>query len=218
MATTDINGMVFYTVSDPVEPLQTLLNGISTATTNALNANVRIFSTANATTRNALAVSRGASTSSPLVVYRQDTLVYEYTTDGITWTPWITGPGWRSYTPTLTNASLGNGTLTAQYNRSADGTVVCAGQFILGTTSSVTSTLGIGLPVPATGVYNSVYTALGPALMQDTSAGALRIWTGAISSSTVAFIRDVNGATVGATAPWTWASTDVISWNFTYRG
>lgn len=85
MATTDINGMVFYAVSDPVEPLQTLFNGISTATTNALNANVRIFKTANATTRAALAASRGASTASPLVVYRQDTQLYEYTVDATNW-------------------------------------------------------------------------------------------------------------------------------------
>lgn len=101
MATTDINGMVFYTVTDPVEPLQTLLNGISTATTNALNAQDRVFKVANQAARDTLYTQRGA----PLTVSRTDTGIWERNT-GSGWVPVLGAPqigtftfasGWSNY-------------------------------------------------------------------------------------------------------------------------
>lgn len=85
MATIDINGMVFYETTDPVTPLQNVLNGISTAVTNAFDSTDRVFKVADATARNTLYATRGATSSNPLTVLREDTGRLERTYNGSTW-------------------------------------------------------------------------------------------------------------------------------------
>lgn len=111
MATTDINGMVFYGATDIVTPLQNNFNGISTAVTNALNGSTRTFRVANQAARDALLTSRGASAANPLQVDRADTgqternitgqasgwkVIVSTDNTGV-FTPAVFGAGWGNY-------------------------------------------------------------------------------------------------------------------------
>ena len=57
----------------------------------------------------------------------------------------IGGP-WAPYTPTLTNVTVGNGAITARYKR-IDKTVFFQTHFLFGSTSAVTGSVTVGLPV-----------------------------------------------------------------------
>lgn len=90
MATTDSNGLPIYQTTDPVAPLQTVLNGITTGVSAALDARTPIYPVANTTARSALVASLGwtPSATRPLYVHRADAstgLELERTTDGTTW-------------------------------------------------------------------------------------------------------------------------------------
>lgn len=131
----------------------------------------------------------------------------------------ITTPhAWQSYTPALTGFTLGNGTIVGEYTRLADGTVHCGGRLTFGSTSSITGTLSIGLPVSVNGVYNNVLTVLGDMMLYDTSAGAMQLWHAQVASGASFLGRNDAGGSVAAASPWTWASGDQIMWNLTYRG
>lgn len=85
MATTDANGIVFYETTDPVSPLQTLLNSGQQSISNALSATVRVWPVADATARTAILALKGSSAANPLFVWQADvkaTLVH----DGTSWT------------------------------------------------------------------------------------------------------------------------------------
>lgn len=91
MATTDANGQVFYGPTDPIEPIQSLFNGISTAVSSRLGSDVQIRRVANVAGRTAAVASRSSrpiSVSDPLIVWREDApemARMEYTTNGTTW-------------------------------------------------------------------------------------------------------------------------------------
>lgn len=216
MATTDSNGMVFYTVSDPVEPLQTVLNAMSTATTNALNATVRIFHVANVAARNALAAVRVPSTSNPLVVYRDDSAGIEYSVTPGTWIPGTPAPAWTTYTPTLTGSTT-NPTLSAatgQYARFGKSVVV---NFGLTISAGGSGTYTVSLPVPGVTTGNTQ----GSARLYDSSSGqavlgarvslsgasALQIQATTPQTSLGAYGTLAN---VANNVPWVWANGDIL--------
>ena len=62
-------------------------------------------------------------------------------------TEWIAfDTKWSTYTPTLTNVTIGNGTVSAQYFRVGKMVTVQV-QVVLGSTSSVSGLIGVSLPV-----------------------------------------------------------------------
>lgn len=62
-------------------------------------------------------------------------------------TEWISfDTKWSTYTPTLTNVTIGNGTVSAQYFRVGKMVTVQV-QVTLGSTSAVTGLIGVSLPV-----------------------------------------------------------------------
>jgi hypothetical protein len=76
MGTTDNNGIYFYEETDSVSPLHTLLNVAQQSVSDALDDTARIFPAANAAARAALLVSRGSSSTNPLLVRQVDTGEY----------------------------------------------------------------------------------------------------------------------------------------------
>lgn len=137
MATTDSNGLVLWQTTDPVSPIQSLLNGATTSVSAAFNSNARIFRVADATDQSALLTSRGATASNPLLTYRTDTGNIEIN-DGTTWK--------LVYTPVSSvtvNATAGtgfSGSILAY--KSQDGIVTLSGA--LGGTPTAGSPAGSG--------------------------------------------------------------------------
>lgn len=116
MSTTDINGMVFYTTADGIEPIQNVFNAVSTAVTNAFNSSVRTFKVENQAARDALAITRVPTSSSPLRVYRQDTKTCEINY----------GPGWvkdGTIISGTTTATFGSGSYIGQFLDDPAGTL-----------------------------------------------------------------------------------------------
>lgn len=121
----------------------------------------------------------------------------------------ITGP-WAAYTPVLTNLTLGNGTLVAQYTQ-AGKLVHFRWKLTRGSTTSFTGAISVGLPVPA---LDSNW--LGVAYLFQTGTSANRtpgVVVGGITTN------EVRGAASGinATTPWTWTTGDTIQASGTYE-
>jgi hypothetical protein len=97
------------------------------------------------------AAARTAAITSPVegqVTYLEDLDVYESYT-GAAWVPMLQTGDWTSYTPTLTNLTLGNGTLVARYALVGK-TMFFYFQFSLGSTSAVGSGPTISFPAGIT--------------------------------------------------------------------
>jgi hypothetical protein len=133
------------------------------------------------------------------------------------------GAAWETYTPTWTSSgtapALGNGTLTGRYCRINKTIVV---QIAL--TTGSTSTYGTGsyyLSLPFTNTTNtSIFFPLGFGYIQDTSTGTVYTCIGhrANTADKIGFKYSAGGfGDIGATAPFTFASTDGIFINCTYE-
>lgn len=126
-----------------------------------------------------------------------------------------------TYTPTLTNVTLGNGTLNGWYVRF--GKIVFGGVFLgFGSTTSVTGLIGISLPfTSASGGNNRTLFDLG---FSDTGTATYN-GLGFIAESSsrldvYAFLANGTYTTLSAsssTVPFTWTNTDEIWGTFTYR-
>lgn len=129
----------------------------------------------------------------------------------------LTG-AWTAYVPvwssTGTAPALGNGVIDGKYFQ-ADRLVVATGSLTMGTTTTFgTGAYRITLPVSAT----TTTLNAGSALALDSSAAAAQ-------TPAVARIADAprlrfygpNGE-IGATAPFTWATSDQLVWTIMYMG
>lgn len=125
------------------------------------------------------------------------------------------GDAWTSYTPTYTNFTLGNGTVSAFY-QSAGKQTMYRGLITLGTTSSVTGNIRISLPATA-GFSGFGYPFAGAVSILDTSASLRWVRFPLLQSSTEFYIGDATDTRTSATAPMTWATGDTISWQFVYE-
>ena len=124
---------------------------------------------------------------------------------------------WDSFTVTLTNISIGNGTATGFYKKIGR-TVVYRVLVTFGSTTSVSGSMTVDLPVTGTsvqGVHNL--------FMVDDSTGS--VYPGVVSvSTTTAVLRAINAsatyATQSATSssiPFTWATSDVFRLSGVYE-
>lgn len=149
-----------------------------------------------------------------MTVWRKDLDAFQ-TYDGSAWfTNYLK---WQSYTPTLSNMTLGNGTLACKYVQIGK-TVICSVKFTLGTTSAMGT--GPSLTLPVTGHSDTLVGGSGSAV--DTGNFAYPLALGASTTSLVPLILNSAGtyvvnAHITATAPFTWGSTDVLSALFTYQ-
>lgn len=127
---------------------------------------------------------------------------------------------WISYTPTWTNLTVGNGTNNFAYKQIGK-IVFVRGQFIFGSTSSISGAVSVSLPVTAKSF--TVKHALGTAYFEDLGIAG---YVGGVFwlSTTTIDIRVFNASgtytvnsSLSSTIPFTWGTNDHISFNFIYE-
>lgn len=135
--------------------------------------------------------------------------------DGSAWVPIMVA--WKTYTPTLTNVTLGNGTLVARYIQIGK-VVHMHFRITLGTTSAVSGTPIITLPVATTSAR--LHTGFGNAtngttnFPVETRYGSTTTTQAYVFNAANTFLERTN---INGTAPFTWASTHILDFNLTYE-
>jgi hypothetical protein len=166
--------------------------------------------------------ARTAAITAPVegqMTYLIDSDDYE-SWDGTSWVPALSIGTWKSYTPTFSNFTLGNGTITVAKFTQIGKTVHLQVKVTLGSTSSVGTQPTISLPV--TGKTN----------YQDSASGVCTLTAGAVngigyvynisSTSCRMFATGAAGAYsiiagVTATVPGTWTTGNSFGLSITYE-
>jgi len=123
---------------------------------------------------------------------------------------------WTSYTPSLTNMTLGNGTVSAKW-RQIGKMVDVFFYFTLGSTSSIGT--GPQFSLPVTGLNDSIiYNAYFQDAGTNTYLGNLNLQT----TTATLFCANVGStyptySTVTATVPFTWTTNDFVKALFSYE-
>ena len=131
---------------------------------------------------------------------------------------------WASWTPSWTNLSVGNGTVTAKY-RQIGKLVTCRLKIVFGSTTSISGDVDFSLPVTRA-TYPSVagITNIGLLSMYDSSATTT--YTGVLNTPTTTTSKlrafSVSGsyivvAVLSSTVPFTWTTSDEIAATFSYE-
>lgn len=167
----------------------------------------------------ATTTARDAAITSPaegMMAYTTDTDTFWYYS-GSAWASMAKGSAWTSYTPTLTNATLGNGTIAGSYLQEGK-KITFRALFTLGSTSTVTGSLGISLPFAVA----TSSLQLAHCLLED--AGVSSYLGIAELSSSTATLRAAGAAgtyatqaAISATVPFTWGNTDKAYVQGTYE-
>ena len=121
---------------------------------------------------------------------------------------------WTTWTPTLTNLTLGNGTVLSTYRRLGK-TVDIRFRFVLGSTSAVGTNPAFSLPFSAAAALVTATEFPGAGMMADSSSGsAVAQPRPFISPATTCNLQYFSAATtvasITSTLPWTWAVGDSI--------
>lgn len=132
---------------------------------------------------------------------------------------------YTDYTPTISNITLGNATVTAKY-ASVNKMVHYYGVIVFGSTTSVTGTaFNLSLPINCSTLVDDHYVPIGSSGYLDVSSGA--VFSGdiiGISSTTVVRLRI--GLTIStysrtgdlsSTIPFTWDTGDKIQFSMVYE-
>jgi hypothetical protein len=126
-----------------------------------------------------------------------------------------------TYTPTFTNFTLGNGTLSYCRYVQVGKKVKVWVRVILGSTSSMGTTPQISLPVTARALV--LHAPIGFANLQDTGTNQFK---GLVNyyDTTHAFFQqlavtgsNIIGGTITSTAPFTWTTSDEFHLTFEYE-
>ena len=160
-----------------------------------------------------------ASPSEGMVAITTDNDELDYY-DGSAWVAGVQFGAWQSYTPTFTNFTLGNGTITLAKYVQIGRTVTVKVLVTLGSTSSVSGRIGFSLPVTATadntdrniatcglsagGVSGQGFLAIGSTTRADLYAQ--------LASGTY-----VTATNISSTIPGTWTTGNTWSTQFTYE-
>lgn len=132
-------------------------------------------------------------------------------------TTWV----WQSWTPTLTNLTLGNGTVTGAYTQIGK-TIIGRLRFTFGSTSSITGAPIFSTPVTASSAYTTAHM-IGTAYLEDLSTAA---FYGFVKLNTTTTLEVNPGGTSGSylaqssitsTVPFTWATGDFLAATFMYE-
>ena len=124
---------------------------------------------------------------------------------------------WQDWTPTLTNATQGNGTITARYVQIGK-LVVGMFTFTLGSTSAISGDVNITLPV------TGATTGVNLASLSFIENGVKDVKGFPVLSTTLAYLRAqkasttyVENATLSSSVPFTWGTNDKIILGFSYE-
>ena len=128
---------------------------------------------------------------------------------------------WQSWTPTLANLTIGNGTLTCAYTQVGK-TVLGRFTVLFGTTTSMGTLPTFTLPVTASA---TTFTGgnQGLAMLEDASAGSFLGFVFATSTTVMGIYSMAAASTYATTAnitstvPFTWATNDYIGATFSYE-
>lgn len=124
---------------------------------------------------------------------------------------------WTTWSPTLTNLTLGSGTQVAKYRRLGN-TVDWIWIFTYGSGSAVGAAPQFTLPVAASGDYTTYPPWFG--MLTDASTTARAPVLANLSSTTtvvVQYFSSLNSAAnLSSTIPWIWATSDVLTLTGTY--
>ena len=125
---------------------------------------------------------------------------------------------WVNWTPTLTNITLGNGTVIAKYRQTGK-SIELFFRFTLGSTSSITGSFPT-FTLPINSAYESY--ANGIATLSDANGSKFLGWVWMSASSvwlgvSVANATYVYDSTTSATVPFTWTSTDSFTVSMNYE-
>lgn len=133
-------------------------------------------------------------------------------------------PAWVSWTPTLTNLTLGNGVVVAKYMQIGK-LVFCRLSIVLGSTSAVSGAVQFSLPVTRVAFAGvSGVAPLGLSRFYDLSA--LTAYEGNIISTTTTTGNPIvfnaagtylSAVQLSSTIPFTWVTGDEIGTEFFYE-
>ena len=124
---------------------------------------------------------------------------------------------WTAYTPTTGGTlTLGNGSWTGTAYSQVDKHLWFRVVLTFGTTTSVSGSLALSLPVAAKNIVN---TPVGRASMVDASAPAIQFGTAILLSGAATLgVITTTGNYVTSTVPFTWATTDTLIIQGDYEG
>jgi hypothetical protein len=126
---------------------------------------------------------------------------------------------WQSYTPTFTNFSLGNGTITRAKYCKIGKSVFLDVLITLGSTSSVTGRIGVSLPLTASSSFATAAAVAGLVAGASNSNGVAVMSSTTLvelyaQGSTGSYLNNVN---TSSTVPGTWALNSFFGYKFTYE-
>lgn len=127
---------------------------------------------------------------------------------------------WWSYTPSLTNLTLGNGTIVGVYKRTGPNIVQMKVVITLGSTSSVDGDVQVSPPSSAN-ITNGLFE-IARAVLRDVGTQSYEgqvILIDATHISTRVFTSGgsyVGGTSLSSTVPFTWTTGDIIELAFIY--
>lgn len=155
-----------------------------------------------------------------LPVWRQDLKQIEVS-DGSAWGALPNQEAvnaWVSWTPTLTNLTLGNGTVTAK-RRLVGKTVDYRFEFVLGSTSAVGTDPKFTLPSAPHADY-SQFEVVGRGTLLDSGTASTDSIGRFDTGSTVIIMHQAASnlhASITATVPWTWTTNDMLTVHGTFE-
>ena len=127
------------------------------------------------------------------------------------------------FTPTITNGVLGNGTLSATYQR-VNKIVVATYVWSLGSTSTITGALRFSLPFATTTATNMPSQLYGMGLYSDASLGTDTVIIGYhVNTTDIGLLASVASGTyttialLNATVPFAFGTSDVIRMRIIYE-
>jgi len=131
---------------------------------------------------------------------------------------------YTAYTPTWTNLTVGNGTVVASYAR-VNNFVHYVGYIVFGSTTAITGSVNIGLPINASSKFSGANgVPVGDLTLYDVSANFFSGIGASIGLNNAIRLRSftVSGTSIiqsnlSSTAPFTWTTGDYIQFNFIYE-
>lgn len=159
------------------------------------------------------------SSTRPSDPYRGQ-MIFEYDTDKYVgrsildaWEDVVALGAWQTWSPTLTNLTLGSGSILARYSK-VGRQVEFWFRFTLGAGSAVGTNPQFTLPVAAHASYVADADVYGDVNFRDTGTANYRGQAWPVNTTTARVVYFPSGgaaANVTAIAPHTWASTDTLT-------
>lgn len=145
-------------------------------------------------------------------------LTYQSDTNSLTY---YTGSAWRtiytpatSWTPSWTNLSLGNGSVTARYTMAGDRVHAEVG-LVYGSTTAITGNVSLTLPVS----MNTDVAAGGSGVLLDVSGNVrvpCSVYVNPGGGQSATPVIPASPGLVTSTTPFTWATGDQFEFSFNY--